>query len=142
MKAATTPTARTAVLVVTTDPEDLEELRAILPSSDWNLYSAFSVAEAREMLRHHSYPIIITEAGATGLMWKTMLGYVSSRLQPPSPKLIVASASADDQLWAEVLNQGGFNVLAKPYDAREVRWVLDQARAEVNLALEQGKYSH
>ncbi|MBL8227593.1 MAG: hypothetical protein JNL98_03920 [Bryobacterales bacterium] len=138
MQAMPTPTARTPVLVVTPDPEDLEELRAMLPSSDWNLYSAFSTSEARDMLKHYAYPIVIAEAGSTGASWKSMLGYLSSQLQLPSPKLIVASACADDDLWSDVLNCGGFNVLAKPYDPREVNWVLNQARAELDLVLETG----
>jgi len=141
MQATTTPTARTAVLVVTPDPEDLEELRAMLPSSDWNLYSAFSVAEARDMLSHYSYPIVIAEAGSTGNSWKSMLGCLSAHLQIPSPKLIVASACADDELWSEVLNRGGFNVLAKPYDPREVNWVLNQARTELDQLLETGAFA-
>jgi len=34
---------------------------------------------------------------------------------------------ADDALWAEVLNLGGYNVLAKPFDSREVFRVVGNA---------------
>jgi FixJ family two-component response regulator len=34
--------------------------------------------------------------------------------------LIVASRLADDHLWAEALNLGAWDVLAKPFDRREV----------------------
>jgi len=34
--------------------------------------------------------------------------------------LIVASRLADDRLWAEALNLGAWDVLAKPFDRREV----------------------
>jgi DNA-binding response OmpR family regulator len=38
--------------------------------------------------------------------------------------LIVTSRLADEQLWAEALNLGAHDVLAKPYDHREVTWAL------------------
>jgi DNA-binding response OmpR family regulator len=44
-----------------------------------------------------------------------------------APLLIVTSRSADDALWAEVLNLGGYNVLAKPFDSREVFHVVANA---------------
>ena len=39
---------------------------------------------------------------------------------PLPPKLIVTCRLADERLWAEVLNLGGFDVLAQPFYAREV----------------------
>ncbi len=36
------------------------------------------------------------------------------------PNLIVTSRLADEGLWAEVLNLGGYDVLAQPFDAEEV----------------------
>lgn len=36
------------------------------------------------------------------------------------PVLIVVSRVVDDGLWAEVLNLGGYDVLATPFRAREV----------------------
>ena len=47
-------------------------------------------------------------------------------MQTP-PLIIVTSRLADERLWAEVLNLGGFDVLSRPYDAREVRHVIAQA---------------
>jgi hypothetical protein len=41
--------------------------------------------------------------------------------------LVVASRLADERLWAEVLNLGGHDVLAMPFDAHEVRRVMESA---------------
>jgi FixJ family two-component response regulator len=41
--------------------------------------------------------------------------------------LVVASRNADDALWAEVLNLGGFDLLQKPLDAEGVRHVIEFA---------------
>jgi hypothetical protein len=46
---------------------------------------------------------------------------------PHHPLLIVASRLADEYLWAEVLNLGGHDVLAKPFQGAEVQWVLESA---------------
>ncbi len=51
-----------------------------------------------------------------------MLEYFS-RLPDP-PLLIVTSRLADEYLWAEALNLGAWDVLAKPFDREEVSRVL------------------
>ncbi len=43
------------------------------------------------------------------------------------PFLIVTSRLADEQLWAEALNLGAYDVLAKPFDAQEVNRTLSSA---------------
>ena len=46
---------------------------------------------------------------------------------PDPPVLIVTSRLADEYLWAEALNLGAYDVLAKPFDASEVIRVLYSA---------------
>jgi hypothetical protein len=41
--------------------------------------------------------------------------------------MIVTSRLADERLWAEVLNLGGYHLLAKPFDASEVVRVVGTA---------------
>jgi DNA-binding NtrC family response regulator len=41
--------------------------------------------------------------------------------------LIVSSRLADDRLWAEVLNLGGYDLLMKPFSATEVARVVRMA---------------
>jgi DNA-binding response OmpR family regulator len=40
--------------------------------------------------------------------------------EPKPPMFIVTSRLADDALWAEVLNVGGYDLLLKPFRAEEV----------------------
>ena len=47
-----------------------------------------------------------------------MLGHFKGLLHPPA--LIVTSRLADERRWAEALNLGAWDVLAKPLDRREV----------------------
>jgi DNA-binding response OmpR family regulator len=57
--------------------------------------------------------------------WRDVLEQLGS--EPGRPVLIVTSNLADEWLWAEVLNLGGCDVLAKPFDAEDTRHVLETA---------------
>jgi DNA-binding response OmpR family regulator len=53
------------------------------------------------------------------------------------PPLIVSDRLADEQLWAEVLSLGGYDLLMKPFDAKEVHHAVSTAcrRAEHVMAI-------
>ena len=50
--------------------------------------------------------------------WKELLDF-AERLPAPPP-VIVTSRLADERMWAEVLNLGGYDVLARPFNSEEV----------------------
>jgi hypothetical protein len=54
--------------------------------------------------------------------------------QARPPNLIVSSRLADDRLWAEVLNLGGYDVLARPFNRVEVIRVVQAAWRAWNRA--------
>ena len=43
------------------------------------------------------------------------------------PRLIVLTGAMSDEVWSEVLESGGYDVLAKPLDAREAVRVVSLA---------------
>lgn len=55
--------------------------------------------------------------------WQELL----EETQAAQSLMLAASRHADDRLWAEVLNLGGFDVLALPFDREEPRRVLSSA---------------
>ena len=63
------------------------------------------------------------ETGATS--WRELLSQLGESGQPPC--VIIASRLADEHLWAEALNLGAYDVLAKPFVAAEVTRVLSSA---------------
>ncbi|MBZ5618887.1 MAG: hypothetical protein LAQ69_09220 [Acidobacteriia bacterium] len=68
---------------------------------------------------HCSLPrVIVCERDLPDGGWKDILEIAAS-LQS-RPPVVVASRQADDYLWAEVLNLGGYDVLRKPLDKGEV----------------------
>ncbi len=67
----------------------------------------------------------IAVALSDGHCWKDILYELQAMSDPPT--LIVADRLADEALWAEVLNLGGYDLLTKPFNAREVFHALTTA---------------
>jgi DNA-binding response OmpR family regulator len=112
------------VLVVSPCEGDLLALRGALPSN-WTLYIASDAAEAKQILRQTSVPVILCDSELPDGNWKDLLVAVAGIQSPPL--LIVTSRLADEYLWAEVLNLGGYDVLAKPFNSIEFIQVISMA---------------
>ena len=76
------------------------------------------MAQAAAILRAQPSVVLICEAVLADGTWKELLDHTLA-LDPPPP-LMVTATHADDQLWMEVLNCGGYNVLAQPLNEREL----------------------
>jgi DNA-binding NtrC family response regulator len=96
----------------------MEELRRILGHSRWTLREAATLSTARILLDEQPGVVLICEAVLPDGDWKELLEH-TLRLPLPPP-LIVVARQADDYLWIEVLNSGGYNLLAIPLEEREV----------------------
>jgi DNA-binding response OmpR family regulator len=80
-------------------------------------------------------PLVFCERDQADGDWKDLLNGTLQLGAPPN--VIVFSRLANERLWAEVLNLGGFDVLISPFDPEEVRrvalaawrrWEADRAR--------------
>jgi DNA-binding NtrC family response regulator len=91
----------------------------------WIVQPVASLASAAEALAREEIPIVICECNLPSGTWRRMLDVISLSAEPSL--LIVASRSADERLWAEALNLGAWDVLAKPFNADEVLRVLESA---------------
>jgi DNA-binding response OmpR family regulator len=91
----------------------------------WTLYRAGTLDTAVAFLRGNPVPVIITEPDLPLANWKDLLAAIVQL--PRAPLLIVASRLADERLWAEVLNLGGYDLLCEPFQKKEVLWVLNSA---------------
>ena len=112
------------VVLVVGPSDDLLSLRGTLPSN-WTVYVASDAAEAKQILRETSVPVILCESKLPDGSWKDLLA-AADVIQSP-PLLIVTSRLADEYLWAEVLNLGGYDVLAKPFNSDEFIQVISMA---------------
>ena len=114
------------VLSVSPIEEDHLALNRIFKRSDWSgyteskwvLHPTLTLESAVASLRASRYPLVLSERDLLPGTWREMLEETVSL--PDPPVVIVTSRMADDYLWAEALNLGAYDVLAKPFDANEV----------------------
>ncbi len=81
-----------------------------------------TVAEFRRYLLQRSPSLVIFDVQVEDGTWRDILDRQIGT--EDSPLLVVSSGDADDCLWAEVLNLGGYLVIAKPFNQGEVRHLL------------------
>ena len=112
------PESKVNVLAVSPLDRDQRALGRIFAHSDWNVLTVATIGEARDRLCDPSISVVICDRDLPDGSWRELLQELSCRETPP--RLVVTSAHADDQLWAEVLNRGGYDVLAQPFDSSEV----------------------
>jgi DNA-binding NtrC family response regulator len=116
---------RTRILSVSPASEDHAELRRIVDDAQWQIVAARTCREALAQLSRTRAFVVFCEYSLSDGTWKDIFDYIVSTAEPAP--VIVTSRLADEYLWAEVLNLGGYDVLAKPFNEREVRHVLASA---------------
>jgi DNA-binding NtrC family response regulator len=106
------------VLSVTPYEQDQRWLRDIVSHSKWKLYGADRLESALAALHEHQVGVVLSEKDLPPHSWTDMLHAIHQFQDAPA--VIVASRLADERLWAEALNLGAYDVLAKPFDRDEV----------------------
>jgi DNA-binding NtrC family response regulator len=115
------------VLAVNLLWHDRECLRGILQPAGWHLKSAPKIETVFQSMEQAVLPVLICEVDLPDGTWRGLLHRAEQFPRPP--RVVVASRLADERLWAEVLNLGGFDVLSTPFEASEVRHVVAHAWA-------------
>jgi len=139
------------ILAVLPAMEDRNSLKSILKGSNWTIRFARPSRRRRPapsgLLRHlskvgavltdahlpdgHTWRDVLREIEATPVAMGAHQGQADRNDKAAellsTPPLIVVDRLADDALWAEVLNLGGYDVLVKPFDEKEVLHVLTMA---------------
>jgi DNA-binding response OmpR family regulator len=92
----------------------------------WRLFEAPDRRRATQCLLRHSVHVVIVTKDVPDGNWQEMLDHLRRLARPPL--LIVTSRIADEHLWAEVLNIGGYDVLAQPFERDELVRVIASAR--------------
>ncbi len=116
----TKPPAR--ILSISEFQSDHTALRRIIDNTQWRLATADSCGEALQKLGYLDVLVVFCEGSLPDGNWKDVLESIKAFRE--SPLLVVTSRLADEPLWAEVLNLGGYDVLSKPFVEDEVLRVL------------------
>ena len=88
------------------------------PTCQWKNERASGVEGTLTVLRRQGVPVVLCNSDGKPEAWKKLLEVFSSLSRPPV--LVVTSRLADERLWAEALNLGAYDVLARPFNAAEV----------------------
>jgi DNA-binding NtrC family response regulator len=115
------------VLAVNLSGEDHECLRGIFQTAGWHLKRAPTIETVLQLMERAVLPVLICEVHLPDGTWCGLLHRAEQFPRPP--RMVVTSRLADERLWAEVLNLGGFDVLSTPFEASEVRHVVAHAWA-------------
>ncbi|HTQ55675.1 MAG TPA: response regulator [Bryobacteraceae bacterium] len=97
---------------------DRDLLSGFFASPEWEVRDVSSCREAVQALDEQGFGVCICAGAMEDGDWRSVLAGFERRAD--APNLIVTSRLADERLWAEVLNLGGYDVLAQPFDRDEV----------------------
>ena len=133
------------ILQVTPSETDHAFLRSILQHPNWQVHRVQNCSDASAFILRFPLSVVLSEAILPDGGWKEILEQTRHSLDVPN--LVVTSRLADDRLWAEVLNLGGWDVLSTPFETAELLrvlfaasasrlWLRHQADSAVSLALE------
>ena len=129
-----------SALLVGATPQSRLIVLDVFRQAGWRLYEARNRKGALGCLERHPVQVVVTNAHFLGWPWKRALQDL--RRMPAPPQLVVTSHLADDSLWAEVLNWGGYDVLAEPFERSEVERVIASARRHFNPPLARAGLAH
>ncbi len=114
-----------ALLVGEYDVGDRLLVRDVFQRCGWRLFEALEKRRAAMCLDCNAVQVVIAESDVPNWSWKTLLQDLQQRTCPQ--QLVITSRTADESLWAEVLNLGGYDVLARPLGSEELERVVAAA---------------
>lgn len=120
------------ILLASPDPDDHKRLAEILRPPRWRWACGRTCQMALLRLRREPVSVLLCERDQVDGTWRDLLETASNLPHPPN--VIVCSRLADESLWAEVLNRGGYDVLIKPFEPGEVARVVEGARRKWHVA--------
>jgi len=113
------------LLVVSPDEQDHSSLQNILRPG-CSMLRAAGRRDAVALAMFFRPKVVLCEQVFADGDWRDLLRELDAHA-PEAPPVIVCSRLADDRLWAEVLNLGGYDVLSKPFASAEVNRVVGMA---------------
>jgi CheY-like chemotaxis protein len=97
----------------------------LYPNCRLTLQPSPTLASALALLRTHRIPIVLCDHDACPQAWREILW--ECRRLPAPPCVIVTSRLAGDGLWMDILNDGAFDLLSKPFDPPDVMRIIHSA---------------
>ena len=109
-------------------------LESAISGTGWSLVRSHNIVEGLSAVINHQIEVIFTDCDLPDGSWADMIE--SLRACRNAPRVIVFSPRADDRLWMDVLQSGGYDLVAIPFDREEISrtgtgaWLSWQKRAQ------------
>ena len=114
-----------SVLSIDSDDRGRHALKNMIRQSYRTVHTATLHMGLKALRRIPFAVVLCNDELQQGTSWHEVLHAIATL--PAAPLLIVTSRLADESLWAEALNLGAWDVLAKPFDEEEVSRVVSSA---------------
>jgi DNA-binding response OmpR family regulator len=106
------------VLAATPNDRHFRALESAVFGTGWSLFRSRNIVEGLSAVINHQIEVIFTDCDLPDGTWMNMIE--SLRACRNAPRVIVFSSRADDRLWMDVLERGGYDLVAIPFDRAEV----------------------
>ena len=115
------------IVAIVAAARDRNSLRRIFQGFRWEGKFLRNCHNLKAALKTIQPDVVLTESAPNdGATWREVLD--AAQEQASAPPVIVTSRLADERLWAEVLNLGGYDLLiSSPYSPQEVHDVVSMA---------------
>jgi FixJ family two-component response regulator len=109
---------KVSVSIITSRAEDIRELNDFLHGTPWELIDVSDLEGAAVALKTTAVPILLFDRDTAGSCWQTtMKGLIRKRR---GTCVILLSNVTDQYLWDEMVQQGGFDLLTRPFKKEQV----------------------
>src|SRR5260370_30847328 len=106
-----------AIVTISNDPSYHRWLIGTLGKHPLALLPAWSISAALSMVKRLRAAVVLFDDDMPGGNWRPFLAAIDGMKTPPA--LIVTPRFAGEQMWAEALNLGAFDLLFTPFDPCE-----------------------
>ncbi len=107
------------LLAITQGPDERASLQRIAAELQWRLSIVGSLDEAVALLGEEPLPLVICDRDLPGGDWREIVAQIAARRDVLC--VVLASTVIDDYLWDEVINQRGYDVVSKPFEADQLQ---------------------
>jgi DNA-binding NtrC family response regulator len=112
------------IVFISKNEADCRAFRQIAGQSPDSIVDVPDIEGAREQIRRTHPRVVVCDTDlSSSRNWRELL----EEADAPEFALIVVSRCPTEALWAEVLNMGGFDVLALPFERDELQRVMSSA---------------
>jgi DNA-binding NtrC family response regulator len=108
-----------SLLAILQNPRDCDALREIAASYGWKISIVDSSSLAMPLLQEQPTPLVICDGDLADEDWREVVGKIAAL--PQAVCVLLASRVVDDYLWRQVIQNHGYDVVAKPFQRELLR---------------------